>query len=59
MLLPLTGKTEKLADDLRNAAILAQFELAPKNYELSFYDTKELKMEPKKLSIKHYLKICK
>ena len=40
MLLPLTGKSEKIADDLRNAGILAQFELAPENYELSFYDTK-------------------
>ena len=34
MLLPLTGKAEKIADDLRNSAILAQFELAPENYEL-------------------------
>lgn len=40
MLLPLTGKSEKIAEDLRNAGILAQFELAPENYELSFYDTK-------------------
>ena len=40
MLLPLSGKNSAIADDLRNAAILAQFELAGENYTLSFYDTK-------------------
>lgn len=40
MLLPLSGKSAKLADDLRNAGILAQFELASDNFILSFYDTK-------------------
>ena len=40
MLLPLSGKNSAIADDLRNAAILAQFELAGEGYKLSFYDTK-------------------
>lgn len=40
MLLPLSGKNKAIADDLRNAAILAQFELAGEGYTLSFYDTK-------------------
>ncbi len=40
MLLPLSGKNAALADDLRNAGILAQFELTGENYTLSFYDTK-------------------
>ena len=40
MLLPLSGKNKAVADDLRNAAILAQFELAGEGYTLSFYDTK-------------------
>ena len=40
MLLPLSGKNSAIADDLRNAGILAQFELADENYTLSFYDTK-------------------
>ena len=40
MLLPLSGKNSAIAEDLRNAAILAQFELAGEGYTLSFYDTK-------------------
>ena len=39
VLLPQTGKNAELGEDLRNAAILAQFEVA-KNFTLSFYDTK-------------------
>ncbi len=40
MLLPLSGKTEKLGQAFRNAGTLAQFEMAGNNFELSFYDTK-------------------
>ena len=40
MLLPLSGKTEKLGQAFRNAGTLAQFDMAGNNFELSFYDTK-------------------
>ncbi|MBE6449475.1 MAG: penicillin-binding protein activator [Alphaproteobacteria bacterium] len=43
MLLPLTGKSADIAEDLRNAAMLAQFETTQENYTLSFYDTKGTK----------------
>ncbi len=40
MLLPLTGKSKRLGEELRNAGMLAQFELANDNLVLQFYDTK-------------------
>ena len=40
MLLPLTGKSKQLGEELRNAGMLAQFELANDNLVLQFYDTK-------------------
>ena len=43
MLLPLTGKNADIAEDFRNAAMLAQFEATQENYTLSFYDTKGTK----------------
>lgn len=40
MLLPLTGPSAKLGEDLRNAGMLAQFDIANDNFVLQFYDTK-------------------
>ena len=40
MLLPLTGKDAKIGEDLRNAGMMAQFDIANNNFVLQFYDTK-------------------
>lgn len=40
MLLPLTGKSKRLGEELRNAGMLAQFDLANDQLVLQFYDTK-------------------
>ena len=40
MLLPLTGKDAKVGEDLRNAGMMAQFDIANNNFILQFYDTK-------------------
>ncbi len=40
MLLPLTGKDAKIGEDLRNAGMMAQFDIANDNFVLQFYDTK-------------------
>ncbi len=39
MLLPLTGKDAKIGEDLRNAGMMAQFDIANNNFILQFYDT--------------------
>ena len=40
MLLPLSGDNASVGEDLRNAAMLAQFEIGDDAYVLQFYDTK-------------------
>jgi len=40
MLLPLSGKYKNLGENLRNAGLLAQFDINSDSFELLFYDTK-------------------
>ena len=40
MLLPLSGKYKTLGENLRNAGMLAQFDISSDAFELLFYDTK-------------------
>ena len=39
MLLPLSGKSASVGEELRNAGMLAQFDSASENFVLQFYDT--------------------